>query len=142
MKTLLIIITSALVSIFAFASEPDMVSSGRADILQDTKDLVKVCAVMILSQEKDNVLVRNFESHCETLELVSQTEARILIGNEWFTATITTSEDSDEGDLNNMELRNSAGQLVAARYNVPAFENIVLAMTGGDQDLEVRIVPR
>ena len=119
-----------------------MVSSGRTDILQDTKDLVKVCAVMILSQEKDNLLVRNFESHCETLELISRSEARVLIGNEWFTATITTSEDSDEGDLNNMELRNSAGQLVAARYNVLAFENIVLAMTGGDQNLEVRIVPK
>lgn len=142
MKRILLSIASLFISTVAFAGEAQMVFSGREDILRDTKDLVKVCVVMVLSQESENQMVRSFESHCETLQLVSRFEAKILIGSEWFTASIVPSEDSDDGDLNDMELRNSAGQLVAVRLNVAAFDHVVLAMTGGDQDLEIRISPR
>jgi hypothetical protein len=116
---------------------PNIANSPK-EILSDVKAEVKKCAIMTLKSEQDHTNIRSFESTCKSLVLISESQAQVYIENIWYTASIIESEAADSGDLDDMELRDSTGNLIATRKNVPAFDSIVLAMTGGDQKLRTK----
>lgn len=108
--------------------------TGNHEILQDLKAQVQSCAVELVSGGK----VVGFQSVCPTLRLLSQAQAQVMIEGHWYTASLAESDLSDGGDLDNMSLYNDRGAVVAARSNVPAYDQIVLAMVGGNIKLQQR----
>ena len=123
--------------------------TGNHEILQDVKELVTKCAVEILNQPSSLAIsnrqsnpVLGFQSVCPSLQIVNRQQAMIYIENQWYVAVIYESEEADGGDLNNMSLYNySTGQLVASRTNVAAYNQVVLAMAGGNIKLEQKYLP-
>lgn len=109
-------------------------STARIDFLKAIKTEVLNCAVMKVTKTKDNNLeFKGIQSHCPTLKIFSQWQAQVYIQNEWLYATIFPSADSDGGDLNHLVIRDSYGFFIAGRRNVPAFNNVILALTSGAQ---------
>ena len=142
MKNLTIVLfTFCTLALNAKAYENSFNNSKNFEILKDLKEQVKKCVSMNITANSDHQTLRSFESLCTEVRLISTQQAEVLIENNWYTATIIESPEADDGDLDNMELRDSHGQLVAVRNNVPAFDFIVLAMTGGDQKLQTRRTP-
>ena len=127
--------------LFAIEKSSATTNSLHAELLQDIKSLVKKCAIMTISHTTDRNLVKGFESQCSTLILKSDFQAQVFIEDSWYTATIIESQASDDGDLDDLQVTDSSGSIVAIRKNVSAFDNIILAMTGGDQKLQVKIIP-
>lgn len=142
MKNVLIYSSVVLLfSVFVFAAEKPDANFQQAEFLHDIKSEVKKCVIMSVSPNENHIQVRSFESTCSTLKLLSDKQAQIFIENNWYNATLVESPESDDGDLDNLEIRDKTGQLVAVRNNVPAFDSIVLAMTGGDHKLHTKIIP-
>ncbi len=123
--------------------------TGDHEILKDVKEEVMKCALELVARgpaSSDTSIEINsnvvaFESTCPSLKILSQNKAQIFIENVWYTATISDSEDSDGGDLDNMVLTNPAGKVVATRTNVAAYNQVILAMTGGYSKLHQKLVP-
>jgi hypothetical protein len=144
MKTQLLIIimlSFSTFNVFAAQEENMWTQAGHFQILQEVKSEVKKCAVMFISSSEDHNVIRSFESKCETLKLHSHKLAQVFVDGNWYSAHLYTSEYADAGDLNNLEIRDQTGHIVATRSHIPAFNNIVLAMTGGDQRLETKFLP-
>ena len=138
---LVLLLTQIVTAKTALTEEIPTSNFGNHQVLGEIKDLVKKCVIMNLSTNEDHILLRSFDSYCNSLKLNSTSEAQILIDDVWYTAILSESPNADSGDLNDMEVFDSEGLLVASRSNVASFNQIVLAMTGGDQKLQTRIVP-
>ena len=122
--------------------------SGNHELLQDVKTEVKKCTVELLSNASadeeaiyQNGKVVGFKSICTSLVIISENKAQILIENQWYTAVITESADADGGDLDNMQLFNTSGQVVATRSNVAAYDHVILALAGGNTKLHQEYLP-
>lgn len=130
-KTILII--SSLFLTLGFAKD----MSPKKELLDDIKAETKKCAVQIITTQTDNSngKIIGFKSVCNSLVIVSASESHILIDGEWLIAKITESKESDGGDLDDLIITNQAGKVLATKSNVPAYDNIIVAMAGdGDFD--------
>jgi hypothetical protein len=117
-----------IVAPFSWAlSNEALMTSASSTILKDIKEEVKKCA----AKDSGSGTAAQFKSTCSSVRLISKSQAQILLGSEWFTAKVSESEDSDGGDLDNLKVYNSRGELVAQRSNVIAYDNVVYAMIGG-----------
>lgn len=137
-KSLLVGILALITSNLAMANEASNLINNP-ELLSDVKAEVKKCVIMTVATKPDQTIIRKFESTCLTIKLLSDMEAQVYLENQWFTASILESVESDGGDIDNMTLKDSTGAVVATRTNVAAFDTIVLAMTGGDQNLRTKV---
>lgn len=104
----------------------------KKELLQDVKSQTKTCIVQIVSSanETENEKVLAFRSVCKTLKISSPTEAQIFIDGEWLTATIAESAESDGGDLDDLTIANSKGDVLATKTNIAAYDSVIVAMAG------------
>ena len=111
--------------------------SPKKELLQDLKQETKKCTVQIVSvaNETQNENVVGYKSLCNTLKILSDAEAKILIDGQWFSATITESAESDGGDLDDLTIADSKGLIVATKSNIAAYDNVLVAMAG-DSDFK------
>ncbi|MGZ3773664.1 MAG: hypothetical protein ACXVCY_15160 [Pseudobdellovibrionaceae bacterium] len=104
--------------------------SSPKEILQDIKEETKKCAVQIVNTGAQAENVVGYTSACTSLKIVSMGVAQIFVDGQWFTAQIAESQQSDDGDLDDLYIYSSNGQLVAKRTNIPAFDSVIIAMAG------------
>lgn len=71
-------------------------------------------------------------SRCPEIRVLDATHARLTLSGATFEATLSDSRESDGGDLNDVIVRDAAGNVVAQRGNVPAFGDILLGLLGGN----------
>jgi hypothetical protein len=131
LKIVCLFLTFSLFEISAFA-DGALMSSGTSSLLKDIRSEAKRC----VSSEQTGSDALSFKSVCPSIRLISNTQAQVLVGQQWYTAEIQVSVDADEGDLNNLRIYNSNGQSVAQRSNVLAYSNIVYALLGGAKNYE------
>lgn len=129
----LILISSCLLSMASFAKD----LSAKKELLADIKAETKKCAVQVVSNESstEGKKVLGFKSVCASLAIVSDQEAHLLIDGEWIIAKITESKESDDGDLDDLTITNQKGKVLATKSNIPAYDNIIVAMAG-DSDFD------
>lgn len=132
-KTIMLMLLVGCLNVFA----KDL--SSRKELLADIKLEVKKCAVQVVSTplENNNSNVVGFKSICPTLVIVSNSEARLLIEGQWLLATIRESAESDGNDLDDLFITDSKGKILATKTNIPAFDSIIVAMSG-DSNFENR----
>lgn len=126
----LICLSFALISSSALVSAS--VNEKNKELFSDIKLETKKCAVQIIStkNETENESVLGFKSICKSLKITSGTQARILIDGEWLKASIVESAESDGGDLDDLIISNSSNKVLAIKTNIPAYDNVVVAMAG------------
>lgn len=125
MKTI-IVFTSVILSGAAVALTTDV----KKELLLDIKEETKKCAIEVVALSRESKEVFGYETHCDTLKLISSTEAQVFVDGSWFSVHITESPESDGGDLDDMFVYNEKNELVARKSNVAAYENVVRAMAG------------
>gem|GEM_PF-6739095 len=76
--------------------------------------------------------LQGFVSHCDQVVLLSARQAQFEIQGQWLQADLTESRDADGGDLDDMLLRTANGTVVARWHDIPAFDQVVLGLLGGD----------
>jgi hypothetical protein len=117
--------------IFSFEASP------RKEILRDIKIQTKKCVVQIVERnlEAQNENVVGYKSLCGTFQISSPSEAHVFFEGEWLTASITESAESDGGDLDDLTITNSKGQIQVTKTNIAAYDSILVAMAG-DSDFK------
>lgn len=126
MKNILIL-SCLVLSFTAFSKD----LSSKKELLKDIKEETKKCVVRSTTNGQDI----GFKSVCNTLVIVSSDEAHLLIDGEWIAAKIKESPESDGGDLDDLVITDSKGKVLATKTNVPAYDNVIIAMAG-DIDLD------
>lgn len=104
--------------------------SAKKELLADIKSETKKCAVQFIDSSVDNGKVLGFKSVCTSLVIISENEAHILIDGEWLIAKISESKESDGGDLDDLVISDAKGKVLAKKSNIPAYDNIIVAMAG------------
>jgi hypothetical protein len=102
--------------------------SVKVELLHDIQIEVQKCAVPLVQNTNEVMTVIGYKSKCSTLQVISKESAKIFIDGQWYSAKIAESKESDGGDLDDLFIFDSKGTLVAKRINVPAYDNVVLAM--------------
>ena len=102
----------------------------KKELLEDIKAETKKCALQVVENRDGNQTVLQYKSDCNSLKIISQSEAQIYIENNWYSAKIVESPESDGGDLDDLFITNSGGQVIAQRTNIAAFDNVIVAMAG------------
>lgn len=110
-------------------------SGDRKDLLFAIKNQTKACAVKLVVTRGDHKVTVGYKSTCDTLKINSDFEAQIYMNKQWYTARITEASETDGGDLDDLAIYNEKGHLMATRKNVPAFDQVLNAMVGGDGKL-------
>ena len=130
MKKILMIV-SCILSVTVFAKD----LSSKKELLSDIKEETKKCSVKITTDDVEaNTNVIGYKSTCNTLVIVSNSEARLLIDGEWIIAKIKESAESDGGDLDDLIITDLKGKVLATKTNVPAYDYVIVAMAGNDLD--------
>jgi hypothetical protein len=107
----------------------------KAELLQDIRLETQKCAVPLVQvpgtpSANQAPTIAGYKSMCSTLKVITPGTAQIFIDGEWYLAKIAESKESDGGDLDDLFIFNSKGALVAKRINVPAYDNVIVAMGG------------
>ena len=130
MKKILIIV-GCILSVTVFAKD----LSAKKELLSDNKEETKKCAVHITTNDTEtNTSVVGYKSNCNTLVIISNSEAHLLIDDEWIIAKIKESAESDGGDLDDLVITDLKGKILATKTNVPAYDYVIVAMAGDDLD--------
>ena len=138
MKKIIVLLTTFAGLVLVASSTYAETSSVKKELLQDLKEEAKKCATVVIKTTNSNQEVVSYESTCETLKIISMHQVQIQIDGEWLTATIEESELSDDGDLDNLYITNSAGQRIAQKLNVAAYDSVISALVGSETELNER----
>ena len=128
-------------SVFVLNSAYAIPSANRGnqgndgELLQDLKNLTQKCVVrpVTVSAAGATVLLP-LKSTCQELILVGKMKAAITLENQNFYAEVVESQDSDGGDLDHLVIRNTHGRTIAIRRNVLAFDDVLIALAGGEDE--------
>jgi len=125
-----------------FLASSSVQASSRQDsearFWADVKVLMQECAVQPYSVDHTGKKVYGaLENVCNEIE-VFETSAKFVLNGRLYYAFLTESRFADEGDLNDLVVRDSRGEIVATRTNIPAFGDILLALAGSDEGLRHR----
>lgn len=108
--------------------------SNSTELLQKVKSLTLRCAVQPYKLSSNgNKVFSSPKSHCSEIQ-VDGNKATLLVEGETFYAEIVESDDTDGGDLNHLTLFNSKNEVVAQRFNVLGFDNVLIALAGGKEE--------
>ena len=124
-KVLLIFVFSLSFNIFASGFH-----SKDRELLQDIKIETKKCAVQVVNTKNNTPNIVGYKSVCNTLQIINQTEAKLLLDGTWVMAVISESKESDGGDLDDLTVYSMNGKILATKTNIPAYDNIIVAMAG------------
>lgn len=125
----LIVLFSLLVSLSASASP-----SAQSELWSDIHDFLMKCAVQPYAvQPSGQKIYAEIRSVCSELRVRGNTAFFVLDGRSFF-ATAVDSRYSDDGDLNDVRVRDARGNIIAERTHVLAFGDVLLALNGGDNN--------
>ena len=124
-----------LLCVLSSASYADILHEVKKELFFDIKTETKRCAIQLISKFDASEVV-GYKSICDTLVIVSQREANIMIDKKWLKATIEDSIESDGGDLDNLIITRN-NKIVAKRINVPSCGSIINAMAGEEFEKEI-----
>ena len=113
-------------------------SDVKRELLLDLKEEATKCVVEIVKNSSGKSEVLGYESSCTTFKIVSNSLAQVYIDGQWYNIEIKESAASDGGDLDDMYVTNSTGKLVAQKSNVAAYDSVIAAIVGADNDLKRR----
>ena len=131
--------TFALITILlphaVLASSFQKSATQNNSLLRSIKKLTLECVVqpcrVISSGER---ICGELKSVCSELQPDRPGRAKLLMNGTTLHAFIMESEDSDGGDLNHLIIVNRKAAVVAERRNVLAFDNIYMALAGGNSE--------
>ena len=134
----------ALLSTLAFALNLvsfNLSKSALATEIFSTSDLsafTKECAVQPYSLNSvGNMVYSRIESRCPEKLKIDEATAAFTLNGEKFVATIEDSIFADDGDLNDLTIKNEEGRVVYSQKTILAFGDVVRAMRGGSDSLEL-----
>lgn len=117
--------------VFAFAS-PLGARASDGDLWPQIDALISRCTARTYTLQDGQKTYGQLRPTCDDVRLEGQgerTRAFLRIADEWYMVTIENAADSDGGDLNNVYVFDSDGSTVAQRREVPAFGDILLALS-------------
>jgi hypothetical protein len=125
--TALVLFAVLLFSSSAFAQNSD---SSPAGFWNGLEALVARCAVHpYTTMDSGEKTYGPMESVCADLK-INGSSAVFVIDGEVFVATLQDSADSDGGDLNDVTVADSHGDVIITQQNVLAYRDIVVALVG------------
>lgn len=120
----------SLIIVSLFFAATAFASHGGKELLMDIKVETTKCSRELVSISNDGSRVIGYKSICNTLKILSQSQAQIFIDGAWLTAVIVESPYADEGDLDDLTIYSSTGRVLATLKSIPAFDNVIAAMLG------------
>ncbi|HAR42464.1 MAG TPA: hypothetical protein DCS07_07505 [Bdellovibrionales bacterium] len=138
---MLILILSALLVSSSASASPVSASVQNNGLLKDIRQLTIDCVIepYVLNSSGDKVF-GDLTSTCDELQPDRNGGMRISFKGALLRAFIIESENSDGGDLNHLIILNGKGAVVAERHDILAFDNIYIALAGGDSEFrQVRV---
>ena len=119
----------------ARAGVPPMTLTETQNLLAELKDLALRCVVQpVVRTAAGHKEYGPLKSVCSELQETRNGGAIIMIRGEKLRAVLIEADESDGGDLDHLIVTNSKGDVVAQRKNVLAFENVFIALAGGNQN--------
>lgn len=116
--------------------------SGQPTILSEITDLAHQCVVQPYTYNRmGKRQTLRLQSHCTEIQSSDPMHADLYLKGQHYRAVLAESADSDGGDLDHLSILNDQGQVMATRQNVAAFNEILIALAGGDTgfpELQVR----
>jgi hypothetical protein len=110
-------------------------ATETSPFLKNLQTLVQGCTVRTYTQGTNGLKVYGpLKSHCAEVRSFGA-KAEIILDNEKYTVTLAESPLADGGDLDNIEIQDSNGVVVAQLSNVLAFGDILLGLAGADVEL-------
>lgn len=121
----------------SLASSDDL-SGSQKELLREMKELTLRCVVQFYTVDRDgNKVLQAPKSLCDELWSDGRI-AFIRLGERKYRAELDESPNADGGDLDDLTIKNNRGQIVAQRFNVLAFDNVLIALAGGtDQFVQI-----
>lgn len=128
----------AVLSIASFSHSAEAASGrGESTFWKEVRKLVNRCAIQpVVVRENGRQVIEALESTCSEIQVFDEGAELVLNGKKYF-AYIRDSKFADYGDLNDVEVQDMHGSLVARRNNIPAFGDVLLALAGGDAEVNV-----
>lgn len=130
---LLIVLAAQVLSLHkAMASDVNILGNSRSAqyLLQQLKKRVLECVEANSDAVSEDGQRLGFRVKCADVKVTSAKQMFITYNKQSYAAILQDSAESDGGDLNDLYIYDSRSNLVATKYNVLAFNNIVLAITG------------
>jgi hypothetical protein len=135
---------TALLSLFvshsAFAGVDEAASQNP--FWEKVHNLIQHCAVQPYILDNGKKVYGPLRSNCVEV-LVQGSQAQFNLDGVWYVASLTDSDDSDGGDLNDITVRkmsDTSGDVVAERHNALAFGDILVGLAGGQvQSTDVEV---
>jgi hypothetical protein len=95
-------------------------------------ELVSRCSMQpYQTDSRGRRIVLNRVSTCPEIQVL-ENGAALEVEGFWYFGFMTESADSDGGDLFDVFVKDASDSIVAYRFNVPAFEDILVGLAGGD----------
>jgi hypothetical protein len=113
----------------AWASDP-----SSASFLESVQQLVRSCVVRPYSVTDGKKTYGFLKSRCSNVQ-THGAWAEFSLGNTKYVASLEESLDSDGGDLDNIDIKDLNGAVVAHLSNVLAFGDILLGLAGANVEL-------
>ena len=115
----------------AFAEE-----RPNRELLKDLEALALRCVVQLYRVDAHGSRSETaLKSVCPELQQ-SNEGVQATVDGDSYRLTLSESPEADDGDLDDLKVQDSHGQVVATRRNVAAFGNVFLAMTGGRDEFK------
>jgi len=102
-----------------------------SDFWQQTHDFVLKCAVQPFAVRAGHKVFHPLRSICPNL-VVKNGNALFTMNGKSYRATLHESDYSDGGDLNDVVVTSTDGSFSVERTYIPAFNDVILALAGGD----------
>lgn len=108
------------------------IDSRSEDTLEQLDHLARACVVrpyVVNASGRTEYLP--LRSICREIEVVNPSKARVVLSGRVVTVVIAESDHADGGDLNDVTVVNDRGRVLARMTAIPAFNDVLLALTGG-----------
>jgi hypothetical protein len=126
----------ALVASISSAMAPSLSHADDNVFWQDVRDLLLKCAVQPYAVNANGRRVYGpLKSRCSEVQ-VTDAGARFSLNGETYVAQLKESEQSDGGDLFDVTVLDSKGQVFAVRNCALAFGDVLLGLAGRDEGFD------
>lgn len=118
---------------FVFSGFAQAEEINGTKIFKDLKDLTLRCVVEpYIVNARGEKMTGPLKSICKEIQESRHGGVDVSIRGTVLHAVLVDSENSDGGDLNHLLVVDSRGNVVAEQKEILAFDNIFIALAGGD----------
>jgi hypothetical protein len=135
MNTQLSVVAALSFFTLSFAHADTAKDVSPAGFWDGLDQLASLCAVIPYAVVDGTKVQGMTRSQCDTLA-VKNNELSFTVLGQTFTAQVQDSADSDGGDLNDLEVKNSQGQVIVQASNILAYGDVIQALVGAKVQLK------